>query len=210
MPKKVYTVFLILFSIALQENRALGDQVAAECMIYNDGNRQYLYRAMSLFPWYGNVYTWAPHSGFFKNPYDTKMIYTEKDPKGIWYLEPAQGFENMFFLRNKNYDDYLHSSRHRVPGSQLTEGLRFVFTDEVKQAHLETYLWRLEKVKGLDSRYTIKNIKYDEPLVTTGLTGIDKIATPGISRRLEVYTLGGPTSQTWTLRCKDDILPALE
>jgi hypothetical protein len=135
------------------------------------------------------------------------MIYTEKDSKGIWYLEPAQGFENTFYLRNKNYNDFLHSSRHRVPGSQLTESVRFVFTDEVKPAHLETYLWRLEKVKGNDSRYTITNVKYAEPLVTTGITGLDRVASPGISRRLEVYTLEGPTSQTWTLRCKDNVLP---
>jgi hypothetical protein len=188
-------LLIIIYILGLSSNAALA-QAPAECRIYSDVNRQYLYRSTSFFT-QGNVYTWATRSGFFTNPYDTNMIYTEKDKKGLWYFEPAEGFSNVYYLRNKYYHDYLHTSQHRVPLSSFTEGMRYVYTNKIKPAHLETYLWRLERVKSPDARYTIRNVKYNEPLA---------ISKP-VSRHFDVYTVDGPTSQTWTLRCKSNILP---
>ena len=200
----------IVISICFIGQNVIAEETApvSQCMVYNDATRQYLYRAMNiLHPWFGQAYTWAPYSGFFTNPYDTKFIYTEKDTKGLWMFIPVEGYQDTFYLKNSHYKEYLHTSRHHLPHTLLTDKIRFVFSDKIKPEFLETYMWRLVKTDNSDEQFTIINVKYNEGLITSGNLRLEAFVNPRLSRKLDVFTSIQPQSQIWTLKCKDNILP---
>ena len=202
MPKNF--IFLFFFTIfILNENvlvsKAAEGQVVAECLIYSDQYRQYIYRS-----WTGFLATWYPNRGFFaiSSPYNSPMEYSEKDPKGLWYFEPVDGSVSTFFIRNKKKNEYLHTSRVNFGFLAYGDTSRLVVTNKkIKREYYETYMWKLERIS--DDRFTIKNIKYDEAL--TARQDRDEDGRPSAS--IHIYTSSVPQEQIWTLRCKDKKLP---
>ncbi len=84
------------------------------CILYSDHNSEYLYAANFIysFNFKRTVYTWKASYLFDSVYYSSAFNFTNKDPKGVWYLMPVDDYPDTFFLRNKHYDEYLYTSQY--------------------------------------------------------------------------------------------------
>lgn len=136
--------------------------------------------------------------------YRDKEAYTfnDDDFKGVWYFEPVNCETNVFYLKNKEYNEYLYATEFHY--SFMNDRRRVYTHQPEKTSDLDdAYKWRVERVRGDGDNqdlYVLKNIKYNEPLYAAGFFFRRD------SLRRSVFTWhGGPHNDqfNWIVKCRD-------
>ena len=208
----IYLVLVTVTALLIQQTWAKkreddSRQVATKCLLYSDVYYEYLYAANFMFSKFfkRTVYTWQPLSFVFGTRYDTNLAYSEKDPKAVWLFEPVEGKQNVYYIRNQKYNEYLYTSQYHAG---LFAPQRLVNTnDRVKSEWRESYQWRIEKEND-KGRFVVWNVKYNEPLYPSAKRG----TKDEDQFRRDVYTWplrndNAPSSFYWTFKCLNNVFP---
>lgn len=213
---------LILASVAFllvaqfNDNRVDGKSVAisgpveTECLMYSDVFFEYMYAANFMFSKFfkRTVYTWSPVHFWSGSRFDVNFQFTTSEPKAVWFFERVEGRPGVYYLRNLKYKEYLYASQYHAG---LFAPQRLVYTNNrIKPEWHESYMWRVEKEAGGKDRYTIWNVKYNEPMYPA-LQKDQQDNVPDSRRGVYTWPLKSdqpPASFYWTLKCKDNKIPA--
>lgn len=99
--------FCIVLAISIDYSESSS---GSACNLFNDHYKEYLYSPNFFFATFSkrHVYTWLVPAWYTKK-YKSKFEFTDHDPKGVWYFEPAKE-KDTYFLRNNEYKEYLYAS----------------------------------------------------------------------------------------------------
>jgi hypothetical protein len=149
------------------------------------------------------VYTWRPISFIFGSWYDTEMKFSEKERKAVWFFEPVEDRQGIYYMKNLLFKEYMYTSQFH---GSLFLPKRMVFpNNRVKPEWQESYMWRLVKEGIEEGRYSVWNVKYNESLYPDQNQGI-------VFQRRDVFTWPirndkAPVPFYWSLKCRNQIYP---
>ena len=174
------------------------NQTDLQCVLFNEKYQEYLYAANMIFSKYFNraVYTF-PLGIIYSIKNGQNFDYTEYDHKGIWLMEQVPNRNDVFFMKNLRYDEYMYAG-DRVPDFLwIKSNSRYVHTQKQKVDNDELFMWRFEAL-NTKSTYNVYNVKYNEPLYA--------IETSHRIRR-DVFTwfkMADNLHFNWNVKCKND------
>jgi hypothetical protein len=91
-----------------------------------------------------------------------RYTFTDDDKKGVWYFEPASCDNNEFYLKNKEYNEYLYATSFHYT---WINDRRKIYTMSRELSELDdSFKWRIDVVDGDKESYMLTNVKYGEPL----------------------------------------------
>jgi hypothetical protein len=127
-----------------------------------------------------------------------QYTFTDEDKKGVWYFEPVNCDNNMFYLKNKEYGEYLYATSFNYT---WINDRRKVFTWLRDESELDdSFKWRVEVVDGDKETYIVKNVKYDEPLYAAGYF----FRKDSLRRSVFTWNKRADSDQfNWHVKCRD-------
>lgn len=210
--------FFGLLAIATLASTQYNQNQEAECRIYSDLYKQYLF-ASRKFLGLGSrrsISLWKErHFGiFYASP---KTHFNEKDKSGIWLFESIPGRANTYFIRNKKYNDECLRASEKFLEWIFKEN-RAVYVEKLKNnVDDESFMWRIQRVPNTHL-YNIWNVKFNMPLFTREYHYYHYTGT-GNNKHVEerrTFSIGlSPQSVDseqfeWLFRCRDSILPNIK
>jgi hypothetical protein len=199
----IQNVSSITVHINVHDTSEVDDGCARECILYNDKySGEYLYAGLTISSLLRrSVYSWSPQVA---NVHNDRHEYTfcDDDKKGVWYFEPVSCDNGVFYLRNKEYDEYLYASDFHY---SFMHDRRKIYTWKKVNNQAgdldDSFKWRITKVdNGNEEKYLVQNLKFNEPLYAAGFFFRRD------SVRRNVYSWSGhPDSNqfNWLIKCRD-------
>ncbi|CAF0903904.1 unnamed protein product [Brachionus calyciflorus] len=200
---KIFFYLLILFTVFCLDKVSSQSDDALQCVIFSERYREYMYAANFMFAkhWQRAVYTF-PLGLIYSIKNGANFDFKEDDRKGVWIFEPVPDRQNVFYLKNLRYEEYLYAGDpQRAIFFIVTTNNRNVHTKKEKPVNDETFMWRFEQLNKRGT-YHIFNVKYNEPLFAGGRSHNDDI------RRsvLTWYKTPDGSQFYWNVKCKNDKL----
>jgi hypothetical protein len=208
---------LFQFAYAISSSNYLTDANTKECMILNQHYKEYIFADNvqygksydhHRYPYTRSIFGTGLGS-MVKSMFSfkTDLSFSDRDPAGLWYIQPVPNRPNAFYLINKHHaGEYLYS----FDDFDDREGKSLAVKVGELRAHTkslpsEAFIWSFKKVDNGDEFYHVWNLANRKPLFA------DSQTRDMNSRFVRVWHKGPDAGKqfNWKIKCRNNEMPLL-
>lgn len=194
-------IFLLIVNILFTfKSVRLSQTSGTKCVFYSHSDEEYLYAGMIILTanFKRPLFTYSLGSIFSSKNANTFDLEKD-DRKGVWILESIANRQNVFFIKNLYYQEYMCASEPTFTFFSKSNS-RYVNTVKRKNETDETFMWRFERSNRhpQSNKFNIYSLKYNYLLAASKFT-----QKGGIRREVRLVNATN-LIYLWDINCKNN------